>query len=114
MKVIPRTAERKVRGADLECRSGGGTEDNESALRFAETILSRDRAPSLALWPEGRPESLRSLFCGQAKNQNHLLIILEGRCLLPLLTALMDITTILCLKQSETHMKLGRQDAVQN
>ncbi|GFN80348.1 hypothetical protein PoB_000685400 [Plakobranchus ocellatus] len=46
MKVIPRKAERKVRGADLECRSGGGTEDSESALRFAETILSRDRAPS--------------------------------------------------------------------
>ncbi|GFO07857.1 hypothetical protein PoB_003436200 [Plakobranchus ocellatus] len=108
MKVIPRTAERKVRGADLECRSGDGTENSESALRLAETILSRDRAPSPARWPEGRPESLRSPFCGQAKNQNHSLIILEGRCLMPLLT------TILCLKQSETHMKLGRQDAVQN
>ncbi|GFO15253.1 hypothetical protein PoB_004175800 [Plakobranchus ocellatus] len=40
MKVIPRIAERKVSGADLEGRSSGGTEDNESDLRFAETILS--------------------------------------------------------------------------
>ncbi|GFO31070.1 hypothetical protein PoB_005757500 [Plakobranchus ocellatus] len=67
MKVIPRTAERKVRGADFECRSGGGTEDRESALKFAETILSRDRAPSPALWPEGRPESLKSPFLLKTK-----------------------------------------------
>ncbi|GFO17762.1 hypothetical protein PoB_004426700 [Plakobranchus ocellatus] len=113
MKVIPRIAEMIVRGADLEGKSGGGTGDSASTLRFAETTLSRVRAPPPALWPDGRPDSLISFCCGQAIYQN-CPSILEGRYLMPLLTALMDITTILCLKQSETHMKLGRQDAVQN
>ncbi|GFN80350.1 hypothetical protein PoB_000685600 [Plakobranchus ocellatus] len=97
MKVIPRTAEKKVRGADLECSSGGGTGDSEPALRSAETILSQVRTPPLALWPEGRPESLTSPCCGQAIYQKHS-FMLEGRCHMPLLTALMDLTAILCLK----------------
>ncbi|GFO28898.1 hypothetical protein PoB_005540300 [Plakobranchus ocellatus] len=113
MKVIPRTAERKVSGADLEGRSSGGTVDSDSAPRSAETILSRVRTPPPVLWHDGRPESLISFCCGQVMYQNYP-SILEGRCLLPLLTALMDITTILCLKESETHMKLGRQDALQS
>ncbi|GFN85924.1 hypothetical protein PoB_001243000 [Plakobranchus ocellatus] len=97
MKVIPRIAERNVRGADLEGRSGGGTGDSASTLRFAETILSRNLAPPPALWPDGRPDRLISFCCGQAIYQN-CPSILEGRCLMPLFTALMDFTTILCLK----------------
>ncbi|GFO32014.1 hypothetical protein PoB_005851900 [Plakobranchus ocellatus] len=58
MKVIPRTKERK--GADLEGRSSDGTVDSESALRSAETILSRVQAPPPALWHDGRPKSLGS------------------------------------------------------
>ncbi|GFO22150.1 hypothetical protein PoB_004865500 [Plakobranchus ocellatus] len=40
IKVIPRIAERKVSGADLEGWGSGDTEDNESDLRSAETIPS--------------------------------------------------------------------------
>ncbi|GFO29831.1 hypothetical protein PoB_005633600 [Plakobranchus ocellatus] len=47
--------------------SVGGTVDSESALRSAGTPLSRVRAPSPAPWPDGgRPESLRSPYCGLA------------------------------------------------
>ncbi|GFN74853.1 hypothetical protein PoB_000135900 [Plakobranchus ocellatus] len=60
MKVIPGTAERKVSGAGLEGGSSGGTVDSESALRSAETILSRVQAPPPALWHDGRPKSLES------------------------------------------------------
>ncbi|GFO44913.1 hypothetical protein PoB_007141800 [Plakobranchus ocellatus] len=38
----------------------GGTVSKESALRFAGTFLSRVLASSLAPWPDGGPESLRS------------------------------------------------------
>ncbi|GFO39728.1 hypothetical protein PoB_006623300 [Plakobranchus ocellatus] len=46
--------------------SVGGTVDSESALRSAGTLLLRVRAPPLAPWPDGRPETLRSAYCGQA------------------------------------------------
>ncbi|GFO02653.1 hypothetical protein PoB_002915800 [Plakobranchus ocellatus] len=69
MKVIPRIAERKVSGADLEGRSSGGTEDNESDLRSAETILlwvqARHRCSGmtegLKAWMENGREGGRGL-----------------------------------------------------
>ncbi|GFO24097.1 hypothetical protein PoB_005060200 [Plakobranchus ocellatus] len=44
----------------------GGMVDSESALRSARILLSRVRAPTLAPWPDGGPESLRSPCCGLA------------------------------------------------
>ncbi|GFN92950.1 hypothetical protein PoB_001945600 [Plakobranchus ocellatus] len=44
----------------------GSTVACESALRSAGTLLSRVRAPLLAPWPDGGPESLRSPCCGLA------------------------------------------------
>ncbi|GFO37940.1 leucine-rich repeat serine/threonine-protein kinase 1 [Plakobranchus ocellatus] len=55
----------------------GSTVACESALSSAGTLLSRVRAPLLAPWPDGGPESLRSPCCGLAiykklKNSNSL------------------------------------------
>ncbi|GFN82985.1 hypothetical protein PoB_000949100 [Plakobranchus ocellatus] len=56
------------------CKNGG-----ESALRSAETLLSRVQAQPLAFWPDGGPESLRSPCCkldihkNQIKLQNTIL-----------------------------------------
>ncbi|GFO33929.1 hypothetical protein PoB_006043400 [Plakobranchus ocellatus] len=44
----------------------GGTVDSESVLRSAGTLLLRVRASPMAPWPDGGPETLRSLDCGQA------------------------------------------------
>ncbi|GFO48908.1 hypothetical protein PoB_007541300 [Plakobranchus ocellatus] len=44
----------------------GGTVAGESAL----TLLSRVRAPPLAPWPDGGPESLRSPCCGLVKKKS--------------------------------------------
>ncbi|GFO17535.1 hypothetical protein PoB_004404000 [Plakobranchus ocellatus] len=96
MKVIPRTAERKVSGAGLEGRNRGGTVDSESALRSAETILSRVRTPPPVLWHDGKPESLIPFCCGQAIYQIYP-SILDGRCPMDL-GWIMDLTMILCLK----------------
>ncbi|GFN91701.1 eukaryotic translation initiation factor 3 subunit f [Plakobranchus ocellatus] len=49
----------------------GGTVASESALRSAENLLLRVRAPPPAPWPDGRPESLRSRCCGLAIYKNH-------------------------------------------
>ncbi|GFN89540.1 hypothetical protein PoB_001604600 [Plakobranchus ocellatus] len=48
----------------------GGTVASESALRSAETLLSRVRVPPPAPWPNGAPESLRSPCYGLAINKN--------------------------------------------
>ncbi|GFN98214.1 histone-lysine N-methyltransferase SETMAR [Plakobranchus ocellatus] len=48
------------------CRGVGSTVACESALRSAATLLSRVRAPLLAPWPDGGPESVRSSCCGLA------------------------------------------------
>ncbi|GFN90011.1 hypothetical protein PoB_001651700 [Plakobranchus ocellatus] len=42
------------------CEGVGGTVASESDLSFAETLLSRVLASSLAPWPDGGPEILRS------------------------------------------------------
>ncbi|GFN81546.1 hypothetical protein PoB_000805200 [Plakobranchus ocellatus] len=42
----------------------GGTEDSETAVISAGTLLSRVRAPPLAPLQVGRPESLRAPYCG--------------------------------------------------
>ncbi|GFO10986.1 hypothetical protein PoB_003749100 [Plakobranchus ocellatus] len=47
-------------------RGVGSTVASESALRSARILLSRVRAPPLAPWPDGGPESLRSRCCGLA------------------------------------------------
>ncbi|GFN85623.1 hypothetical protein PoB_001212900 [Plakobranchus ocellatus] len=53
-------------------RGVGGTVASESALRSAGTRLSQVRAPLLASWPNGGPESLRSPCCGT--NQSTIII----------------------------------------
>ncbi|GFO18596.1 hypothetical protein PoB_004510100 [Plakobranchus ocellatus] len=44
-------------------RDVGGTVVTESALKSAEILLSRSRAPPPTPWPDGGPESLRSSHC---------------------------------------------------
>ncbi|GFO12857.1 hypothetical protein PoB_003936200 [Plakobranchus ocellatus] len=48
----------------------GGTVAGESALRSAGTLLSWFRAPPMAPWPDEKPESLRSPFCGLVVHKN--------------------------------------------
>ncbi|GFO16207.1 hypothetical protein PoB_004271200 [Plakobranchus ocellatus] len=53
-------------------RGVGGSVASESALRSAGTRLSRVRTPPPASWPDGGPESLRSLCCELAIYKNKL------------------------------------------
>ncbi|GFO04810.1 hypothetical protein PoB_003131500 [Plakobranchus ocellatus] len=55
-----------TRAVTISMRGVCGTVASESALRSAGTFLSRVRAPPPAPWPNGGPESLRSLRCGLA------------------------------------------------
>ncbi|GFO10943.1 hypothetical protein PoB_003744800 [Plakobranchus ocellatus] len=50
----------------LSCRGVSGTVVSELALKSAGALLSRFQAPPPASWPDGEPESLKSLCCGLA------------------------------------------------
>ncbi|GFO12273.1 hypothetical protein PoB_003877800 [Plakobranchus ocellatus] len=52
-------------------RGVDGKEDNEFAMRAVATPLSPVGAPPPVLWPDGRPESLRSLRIGCTRELNH-------------------------------------------
>ncbi|GFO28535.1 hypothetical protein PoB_005504000 [Plakobranchus ocellatus] len=56
--------------AVTETAGVGGSVASDFALRSAGTLLSRVRAPPLAPWPDGEPESLRSPCCGLAIHKN--------------------------------------------
>ncbi|GFO13883.1 hypothetical protein PoB_004038800 [Plakobranchus ocellatus] len=56
-------------------RGAGGTVDSESAVRSAETLLSRVRTPPPGPWLVGGPESLRSTCCGLAIYNNQPFVV---------------------------------------
>ncbi|GFO40051.1 hypothetical protein PoB_006655600 [Plakobranchus ocellatus] len=65
-KTLPVSLSYTVQG----CWGVDGTVASESALRSAQTLLSRVRAPPPAPWPDRGPESLRSPCCGLAIYKN--------------------------------------------